>query len=107
MIGALLAIIVNTSLINGSVTAGQLLASCAGDAPIDEETCKAFIVSGANTLSAPDTGLRQICPPTTAKFNTFLAAYLSYIERHPDESDRPAVIVTLEAYEGAFPCRQP
>jgi hypothetical protein len=101
MIGLLLAIIVNTSLISEKVTASQLRDACNGK---DAELCKAMIVSGANALEDPKSGFKPICPPMPETFEAFRDAYLSYLAAHPTEANDSAVVVTLEAYEGAFGC---
>jgi hypothetical protein len=101
---AVLAIIVNTSLVSDKVTARQLDTACADSSPKGIETCKAFIVSGANTLLDPKGSFRQICAAPTASYSQFRAVFDGYLKVHPDEADRPAVIVILEAFEQAFPC---
>jgi len=107
MIGAILAVMVDTALLSDKVTTRQLRGACAAtNAPANLRLCQAFVVSGANTMLDPHGSFRQICAVPTATFGQFRKTFLSYVERHPEEIERPAVIVILEAFEAAFPCSQ-
>ena len=97
--------IVNTSLISDKVTAAQLSGACAESSASDVETCKAFIVSGANTLSDAHGSFRQICASPATGYDQFRDVFIGYAKAHPSEDARAAVIVILEAFEAAFPCR--
>jgi hypothetical protein len=104
VIAVLLSMIVNTALVSDKVTTAQLQSACVTANGADPETCKAFIVSGANTLLDPNGSFRKICAARSVTYGQFRGAFLDYVEDNPGEADRPAVIVILEAFEKTFPC---
>ena len=103
MIAILVAGIVNTALITDKMTAAQLDHTCLERRRSSVEVCRAFIISGANTMLDPTGSFRKICAPNIG-YRQFRDTFSGYVKVHADEAVRPAVIVILEAFEQAYPC---
>ena len=105
MIGLLFGLAVNSAVVSDAITAGQLNRACTEHSASGRQLCQAFLLSGATTLSGPRSPVRRICPPATASYEDFHDTFTTYLAEHAEQHATPALVVMVEAYEGAYPCR--
>lgn len=90
--------------ISNDLTASQLESACRGRGAAASELCRTYLIGGVNAMTDPNSSFRRICTPATANLDAFKVTYSDYLQKHPSEATRPAVIVILEALEQAYSC---
>ena len=89
---------------SNDLVAARLEVACKDANSSSQEMCSAYLLAGARSLRDAKGSFRRICPPATAGIAAYQKVFSQYLLKHPDEAQRPAVIVILKAFEQAYSC---
>jgi hypothetical protein len=91
--------------INDKTTAATLAEDCA-DSDLGD-LCLTYLTNAADAMRDPsNTALKgAACLSPKLGYDELKRAYLTFVRHRPSVVNDPAVIVILQAYATAFPCR--
>jgi hypothetical protein len=94
------------AVINKDTTAATLAKDCASS-DLGGGLCLTYLTNGADAMRDPSNSALKgaACLPAKATFEDFRRAYLGFVRRKPSVANDPAVVVMLQAYSAAYPCR--
>ncbi len=81
------------------IDAGHLADICA----VDGRACVAYLAA-TDDLIIVGAGRRPYCAPSKITLSALRAAFLDFVDAHPDARSYPATLIALSAWSEAWPC---